>query len=1136
MKLKKSNIFSFFAQVSPCRRQTSTVCCVKGPHLSVWNLFLAFVLLTGLSFHSPAGAFSVQDLTVESQDAPTIDVSSPRFSWKLRADSSEEKGLAQTAWQIQVTDGAETVWDSGRVESNQSLFISYAGRELKSSTLYRWKVRVWNQADAPSDWSGESVFLTGILKPEEWRAKWIAMPEAERPVLNLDGAFWIAGPEAGKDVTFEKQISLETADPQKIFVRVALAADQKFELFINGKKAYYSIGMVFNPDQMRFFDVTDFMRAGENRISVRVTNSDEKVPALLARIDVFPVHGTLNGSETTPENPAVGLAIGEPVQTVRSDASWCVSVFSAQEIAAQSVPEPKDVSRKSFTCQQLAGPDGMAWGKVRRRTERRSPAFEKHFTIEHPENVKLAVLHCTGVGYYSGELNDFGLEQSLLAPSPTRYDRRVLYHSFDVTDILRKENRLNFFLGHGWYDLRTVSTWNFDASPWRDFPRMIAQLEIRFQDGSTQWVVSDESWDCVTSPVRWDCIRQGVILDYQIPHEILAKAEVVPGPKGKLVAERCPSATLKRTAKPTQKFEPKPGVFVFGFEKNQAGFVSLTPKNFLPTDRVRLRYSERIHEDGSLDRENIEMFFHGGSPFWLAGEKGSFQTDWFTGLENGSGDGDFGGSCHPPFTYHGFQFVEVTVFRDGKPFPGAEFELFANQIATDFPQTGTFRCSNETLNALQDATIQAYESNFVNGFPTDCPHREKNGWTGDAQLACEQAQFNFENTPAYRKWLDDLTDEQQADGNLPGIVPSGGWGYAWGNGPAWDSALVLIPWYVYCCRGDEGILAENYDAMRRYVDFTSTKRQADGLVSHGLSDWCSPGTKTGAHVTSSGYWYLDARIVARSAEILGKKEDAARYDRLADEIRDAFNARLHREDGTYDEGSLCALSCALHQGLADSLSAEEQKKVFDRLVEAAEKSGLHCDFGILGSKYFFRTLSEGGRTDLALATLLNETDPSYVRMAQSSQGTLWEHFFPRSSLNHIMFGDFSAWLYEYLAGIQLAGTADGAFDGAECLTARAPAASVSVPNGFQPAFRRIRIAPCCAPQAVRGVGLRWVEASVESPYGTIRSAWKWDENYENLTLKVTVPPNSQAKVVLPNGETHDVTAGDFVFSMKSSEK
>jgi alpha-L-rhamnosidase len=359
---------------------------------------------------------------------------------------------------------------------------------------------------------------------------------------------------------------------------------------------------------------------------------------------------------------------------------------------------------------------------------------------------------------------------------------------------------------------------------------------------------------------------------------------------------------------------------------------------------------------------------------------------------------------------------------------------------------------------------------------------------GDAQLAAEQAMYNFDNTTGYLKWLNDMKDEQQPDGNLPGIMPTSGWGYAWGNGPPWDSALVLIPWYIYQYCGDTRVLAEHYDGMKLYVDFM-TGRAKDGLISFGLGDWVPYKTATPEIVTSSGYYYVDAMIVSRSAALLGKTEDAKKYADLAEKVRQAFNKQLYKGNGVYANGSQTSLSCAIYQGIAES---KEIDNIIKQLAANIEKCDGHIDTGILGAKYLFHTLSENGRHALAYRVATQTTAPSYGDWIKNQDATtLLEAWTDAPSLNHVMFGDISCWFYQKLGGLNV--------------------------DPKQPAFKHAIIRP-------RPVGdLTWVKAEHESLYGTIACHWKIDG--KKLKVNVTVPVNTTATVYLPARAEKDVTEG-----------
>jgi alpha-L-rhamnosidase len=289
-------------------------------------------------------------------------------------------------------------------------------------------------------------------------------------------------------------------------------------------------------------------------------------------------------------------------------------------------------------------------------------------------------------------------------------------------------------------------------------------------------------------------------------------------------------------------------------------------------------------------------------------------------------------------------------------------------------------------------------------------------------------------------------------------------------------------------QGDQRLLEQAYPAMRKYVDYVTT-RAKDGIASHGLGDWIPVKSKTPVEVTSTGYYFLDAQIVARTAELLGKTDDAKKYGALAASIREAFNRRLYQGGGVYSIGSQTAQSCALHQGL---VPVAERAAVEAKLVAAVERTQGFPDFGILGSKYVFRTLSEAGRSDLAFAMLAKDEAPSYGNWIKRGATTLWEDWGEGASRNHIMFGDFSAWYYQYLGGIRLD-------DAVSAVAERLDPGAV--------AFKRFIICP----EPVQGIG--WVKAEHDSPYGMIRSAWRRQGG--GLRLEVEVPVNTSATVYLP---------------------
>jgi alpha-L-rhamnosidase len=377
----------------------------------------------------------------------------------------------------------------------------------------------------------------------------------------------------------------------------------------------------------------------------------------------------------------------------------------------------------------------------------------------------------------------------------------------------------------------------------------------------------------------------------------------------------------------------------------------------------------------------------------------------------------------------------------------------------------------------------------LQGIPTDCPHREKNGWTGDAQLACEFGLLNYDSVTFYKKWIQDLADEQRPDGNLPGIVPTGGWGYAWGNGPAWDSAFILIPQYVFEYTGDSTLLDKHYAQHRRYVDFL-TSHAKDGIVDIGLGDWLPWKTETPVAVTSTAYYYVDTQVVAATARRLGLVEDAERYEKLAESIRAAFNREFFdAATASYSNGSQTALSCALFQGLVEP---GDRAAVLNSLESVIAKNDDHVDCGILGAKYLMNALSADGRTDLAYRIAAQETQPGWGWWFSQGATTLWEAWKQEGSNNHIMFGDVSAWFTKNLSGIH----ADPA----------------------SPGFTHFLLRP-------QPVGdLTWAKASYDSIRGKISCDWKLEG--DTLTVDAAVPANTTATLWLPTKDAKAIREGD----------
>ncbi|MGD9635079.1 MAG: glycoside hydrolase family 78 protein [Pirellulales bacterium] len=707
------------------------------------------------------------------------------------------------------------------------------------------------------------------------------------------------------------------------------------------------------------------------------------------------------------------------------------------------------------------------------------PIFRREFDVKG--KVKRARAYITGLGYFELTVNGQKIGNHELDPGFTRYDRRVLYLTHDVTDALRDgKNALGVMLGNGWYNMQLKTAWNFDQAPWRAAPRLLAELRVEYEDGRVETIASDKSWKNFPGPITRNGIYGGETYDARreqpgwnepgFDDAHWDAVEVVDSPSGKLTAQAMRAIEVERVLEPAKVTEPAPGVFLVDVGQNLAGVAELSIEGPAGTEVV-MKYGEHLHPNGRLDQANI------GNNVWEKGKEQPYQTDTYI-LK-----GDGRETWHARFVYHGFRYVEVT----GAPGKLTTDNLRIRWMHSAVPRVGEFACSNPLINTIDTAANWSYLSN-LQGIPTDCPHREKNGWTGDAQIACEFGLLNYDGVTVYEKWIQDLADEQRPDGNLPGIVPTGGWGYAWGNGPAWDSAFILIPRYVYEYLGDSSLLDKHYEQHRRYVDFL-TAHSKEGIVEIGLGDWLSWKTDTSASVTSTAYYYVDTLIVAETARRLGLVEDAERYEKLAVSIRAAFNREFYdAATASYANGSQAALSCALYQGLAEP---GDRPAVLKSLETVIAKNDDHVDCGILGAKYMMNVLSAEGRTDLAYKIAAQETQPGWGWWFSQGATTLWEAWKQEGSNNHIMFGDVAAWFTKNLAGIQ--------------------------PDLDSPGFTHFLLKP-------QPVGdLTWAKASYNSIRGKIACDWKLADG--QLAVDVVVPANTTVTLWLPTKDPDSVREG-----------
>jgi alpha-L-rhamnosidase len=726
-----------------------------------------------------------------------------------------------------------------------------------------------------------------------------------------------------------------------------------------------------------------------------------------------------------------------------------------------------------------------------------APYFRKQFTTT--KVIKSARAYIAVAGLYELYINGEKIGNHRLDPMYTRFDRRNLYVTYDITSHLTNgDNAVGVLLGNGWYNHQSKAVWDFDRAPWRNRPTFCMDLRITYTDGTTETIPTDLSWKTSSGPLIFNSIYTAEHYDARLEqkgwntanfddtkwHGVGYRAT----PSENIAAQQIRPIrnVLTIPAKSFKQFNET--TYVFDFGQNMSGVTQIKVSGEEGTE-VRIKHGERLYENGLIDMSNIDVYYRGDK------EKDPFQTDIL--ILSGKGEDKF----MAKFNYKGFRYVEVTSTR---PITLNQNSLTAYFMHSDVPPVGTINTSSELVNKLWKATNNAYLSNLM-GYPTDCPQREKNGWTGDGHFAIETALYNYDGITVYEKWLADHRDEQQPNGVLPDIIPTGGWGYGTENGLDWTSTIAIIPWNIYMFYGDSKLLEDCYDNIKRYVDYVD-RTSPSGLTSWGRGDWVPVKSRSNKELTSSVYFYVDTKILADAAKLFDKKDDYEYYSALAEKIKKAVNDKyLNKETGIYASGTQTELSVPLQWKIVpeDMISSVAQN-----LARKVEEANFHLDVGVLGAKAILNALSENGYSDVAYKVAAQDTYPSWGWWIVNGATTLLENWDLQAerdiSDNHMMFGEIGGWFYKGLGGI------------------------FSDPE--QPGFKHIILRPNFVKE------LKHFHAQHNSPYGLISSKWEWKK--KNITYEVIIPANSTATLYLPEKITGEkmikLEAGKHILNLKTS--
>lgn len=1062
----------------------------------------AILLLTGLLVAmTTQAAIQPTNLRCEYKTNPLgIDVTTPRLGWTLvsEAPAQIQSGyqilVASSLTQLQADQG--DLWDSGKVASNDTTFIVYAGKPLSSRQACYWKVRVWDGEDTPSPWSGPSLWSMGLLSPEDWTAAWIGYDAApltptivEDPIQDMGNAQWIWYPE-GKpgesaplgDVFFRSSFSVESG---RILKQAGLyiTADNSARAYLDGTELQ---GVVTAFNQIMLIDLTAQLDAGTHCLAILGKNEgDGPNPAgMIARLVLDYEDG--------------------PTTFIESGESWKVTRGEAPE--GWSTPDFDD---QSWLGAGVIGPVGTPPWPVPKFPKAIElpppPQLRKDFTAGR--EIKRATLYATAFGVYDAYLNGERVGDFIFAPGFTDYNKRVYYQTYDVTGLVRpgEKNTLAAVLGDGWYAGYLGFLPQLPVDSARDHygnqPRFRGQLEVEYGDGHVETISTDATWKASYGYIRESDMLMGETQDFAMAttgwlvpgFDDSTWEAVAAGTTHEVPLQAHPGTPVTRHERLVAQSvkETEPGVYIYDLGQNMAGWASITLHG-RAGQHIRVRHGERLDANGKLYTTNLRK---------------ARCIDSYTLAEDGLA------TLEPHFTFHGFQYVEISGVDEALPLENVSGVVLQSVIEP----AGQFECSEPLLNQLFHNITWGQKGNYLE-IPTDCPQRdERMGWTGDAQFFIPTALYNMDSGAFFTKWLVDLVqDSQLEDGSFADVAPHVALG---GGAVAWGDAAMICTYQIYRYYGDTAIIERHFPNLVRGMEFLEKTSENGIRKKMGYGDWLNKGGGAKDEVICTAYFAYLAGLMREMAEAIGKNDEARHYAALERTIKAAFVKNFIADDGKILESSQTGYALAFTMNLVPENLKEKAAAQFEAEVARFDN---HLATGFIGTPRLLPGLAEAGKIDLAYQLLMNKDYPSWLFQVTQGATTMWERWDGwtpdkgfqdpgMNSFNHYAFGAVGEWLYSTIGGI-------------------AP---------LSPGFKTFEIAP------KPGGGLTWATTHYRSIHGLIRSEWKIVGS--EFKLEVEVPVNTKATVVLPeayrakmmvNGEpaegTLDLASGIYTISGSKS--
>ena len=721
--------------------------------------------------------------------------------------------------------------------------------------------------------------------------------------------------------------------------------------------------------------------------------------------------------------------------------------------------------------------------------------------------VRKATLYVSGLGLYEAFINgkEIGADEHL-KPIVSDYSKTVYFNTFDVTDALEDgENAIGVILSGGRYTGLRIqrNPQKYGPEHFRHFgtPRLFLQLEIEYDNGDKDMVVSDNSWKItVNGPIRMGNLFDGERYNANMEMDgwdlagyddsAWQKAQVVKSPGGILRPQPAPGITAQDHVKPVDIVR-KGETYILDMGQNMVGWLAVSIKGQQKGDTLQMRFAETLNADTTIYTENL---------------RSAEVTDMYVSKDSETVE------WRPAFTYHGFRYVEIKGMRQKPSLDDFVGEVIYDQMSV----TGHFESSDTVMNRVYRNACWGIKGNY-NGMPTDCPQRdERLGWNGDRTTGNYGEAYIFDNHLLYSKWLVDFQDSQKESGSLPEVVPNFWSRYS--DSVTWPGAFVTVADMIYSQYGDPEPIIRHYDAMKKWLRYMKDTYGRNGIIDKDkYGDWCMPPeslelihSKDPNRITAPGvlstafYYYLMGKMIA-FAPVAGHPEDVEYFENEAKESKEAFNREYFNEkEGNYANNTVTANLLALYLGL---VSEGREKDVFDSMVHKTEVDcDGHVSTGVIGIQFLMRTLTEFGRPDLALKIASSDTYPSWGYMVKNGATTIWELWNGNTAApymnsgNHVMLlGDLIIWYYEYLGGIR----------------------------SLEPGFKKIQLKPYVID------GIDYINCSYDSMYGKIQSNWK--RSGESFEWNISIPANTTATVCIPTENGYiEKEYGSGTYRIKSS--